>query len=181
MQSTFRPLYRPKSKRAPACCAASGFGSEHLHQLFIVDPLTAWSTDRTRRERTATPRSPRQARRDSSDRLASRRGRRASIRLGRQVRPDARRSEGWAVIRERPGCRAGGAGHFATGMSVSDIDAPLIRIDPRIMDGTPVFVGSRLPGANRLGREDAGNSWERIVASWPFLTPAHADTARPVG
>jgi len=46
------------------------------------------------------------------------------------------------------------------------------------MGGVAVFVGSRLPVATLLACVSAGNSWERIVASWPWLTSAHLDAAR---
>ena len=41
-----------------------------------------------------------------------------------------------------------------------------------------MFVGSRLPVTTLLACVDAGHSWERIVASWPWLTSAHLDAAR---
>ena len=46
------------------------------------------------------------------------------------------------------------------------------------MGGVAVFVGSRLPVATLLACVGAGNSWERIVASWPWVTQAHLDAAR---
>jgi uncharacterized protein (DUF433 family) len=46
------------------------------------------------------------------------------------------------------------------------------------MDGVAVFVGSRLPVTTLLASVDAGHSWERIVASWPWLTLTHLDAAR---
>lgn len=57
-------------------------------------------------------------------------------------------------------------------------DLPLIHSDPEILGGTPVFVGSRLPVTTLLACLDAGNSWERIMDSWPWLTPAHVEAAR---
>jgi len=57
-------------------------------------------------------------------------------------------------------------------------DSTLIHCDSRIMGGVAVFVGSRLPVATLLACVDAGNSWARIVASWPWLTPDHLDAAR---
>ncbi len=41
-----------------------------------------------------------------------------------------------------------------------------------------MFVGSRLPIATLLACVDAGNDWDRVVGSWPFLTPAHVEAAR---
>jgi len=61
---------------------------------------------------------------------------------------------------------------------VTTAPLPLIYSDPDILDGVPVFVGSRLPVATLLACLDAGDEWERIVASWPWLTPAHVDAAR---
>lgn len=58
------------------------------------------------------------------------------------------------------------------------MSSPLIHCDPDILGGTAVFVGSRLPVKNLLAALDAGNSWERIVASWPWLTAAHVEAAR---
>lgn len=55
---------------------------------------------------------------------------------------------------------------------------PAIEVDADTMGGTPVFAGSRLPIATLLACVNAGNAWERIVASWPFLTPAHVEVAR---
>ncbi len=54
----------------------------------------------------------------------------------------------------------------------------LIHCDPRVMDGVTVFVDSRLPVATLLACVNAGTPWERIVASWPWLTLAHLDAAR---
>lgn len=61
---------------------------------------------------------------------------------------------------------------------MNDVAPPLIHSDPNVLGGTPVFVGSRLPVATLLACVDANDSWERIVASWPFLTQAHVDAAR---
>lgn len=41
-----------------------------------------------------------------------------------------------------------------------------------------MLAGSRLPVATLLACVDAGDSWERIVESWPFLTLAHLEAAR---
>ncbi|WP_405048253.1 DUF433 domain-containing protein [Rubrivivax sp. JA1055] len=54
----------------------------------------------------------------------------------------------------------------------------LIHRDPDVLGGTAVFVGSRLPVTTLLACLDAGDSWERIVASWPWLTAAHVQAAR---
>ncbi|MBS0437095.1 MAG: DUF433 domain-containing protein [Proteobacteria bacterium] len=57
-------------------------------------------------------------------------------------------------------------------------DEPLIHRDPDVLGGAVVFVGSRLPVTTLLACLDAGNSWERVVASWPWLTTAHVEAAR---
>lgn len=59
-----------------------------------------------------------------------------------------------------------------------DLDhPPVVHCDPETMGGTPVFVGSRLPATTLLACVRAGDSWERIVASWPWLTPQHVEAA----
>ncbi|WP_298829471.1 DUF433 domain-containing protein [uncultured Piscinibacter sp.] len=55
---------------------------------------------------------------------------------------------------------------------------PAIHADPGVMRGVPVFAGSRLPIRTLLACVDAGEDWERLVKSWPFLTPAHIEAAR---
>ena len=55
---------------------------------------------------------------------------------------------------------------------------PLIHSDPDILGGVPVFIGSRLPIATLLECVNAGDSWDRLVESWPWLTQAHLDAAR---
>lgn len=57
-------------------------------------------------------------------------------------------------------------------------DEPRIVEDPDILGGIAVFAGSRLPVTTLLACVDAGNSWERIVESWPWLTAEHVETAR---
>lgn len=54
----------------------------------------------------------------------------------------------------------------------------LICREADVMGGSAVFVGSRLPVTTLLACVDAGNAWERIVASWPWLTLEHLDAAR---
>lgn len=56
--------------------------------------------------------------------------------------------------------------------------SPLIHSDPDILSGMPVFVGSRLPVEALLACVDAGERWDRLVESWPWLTPAHLEAAR---
>ena len=47
-----------------------------------------------------------------------------------------------------------------------------------VLGGTAVFAGSRLPIATLLACVDAGDSWARIVASWPWVTVEHVEAAR---
>lgn len=61
---------------------------------------------------------------------------------------------------------------------MSTVPSPLIHSDPGILGGTPVFVGSRLPVATLLACVDAGDSWERLLNAWPWLTSAHVEAAR---
>lgn len=49
---------------------------------------------------------------------------------------------------------------------------------PRRDGRAPVVAGSRLPVATLLACIDAGDSWERLVESWPFLMVAHVEAAR---
>lgn len=62
-----------------------------------------------RRERTTTSRNPRSTRSQPASRPTPDGGGRAAIRLGEQVWRLAHRGEGWSIVRERPGGRAGGA------------------------------------------------------------------------
>ena len=57
-------------------------------------------------------------------------------------------------------------------------DAPAIQTSPDILGGEPVFAGTRLPVRTLLACVNAGDGWERIVASWPWLTPRHLQAAR---
>ena len=50
--------------------------------------------------------------------------------------------------------------------------------DPDVMGGVPCLAGSRLPATTLLACVNAGNEWERIVDSWPWLTPAHVAAAK---
>ena len=55
---------------------------------------------------------------------------------------------------------------------------PRVVVDPEIMWGTPCLAGSRLPARTLLDMVDGGDARERVLASWPWLTPAHVDAAR---
>lgn len=50
--------------------------------------------------------------------------------------------------------------------------------DPSIMGGVACLAGSRLSAQTLVHMVDGGNAWERIVASWPWLTPDHVEAAR---
>jgi uncharacterized protein (DUF433 family) len=54
---------------------------------------------------------------------------------------------------------------------------PFVTSDPEVMDGTPVFAGTRLPVETLLACVAAGTDWERILHSWPWLTPEHLSAA----
>jgi uncharacterized protein (DUF433 family) len=55
---------------------------------------------------------------------------------------------------------------------------PRVVSDPDVMLGIPCLSGSRLPARTLLAMVDAGHAWERIVESWPWLTPQHVEAAR---
>jgi uncharacterized protein (DUF433 family) len=57
-------------------------------------------------------------------------------------------------------------------------EEPRIHQDPDVLGGIAVFAGSRLPVTTLLACVDAGDSWERIVASWPWVTAEHVEAAR---
>ena len=55
--------------------------------------------------------------------------------------------------------------------------ASIIRVDPNIMSGTPVFVGTRVPVKNLLDYLVAGDSLERFLDHFPSVTRAQATAA----
>lgn len=55
---------------------------------------------------------------------------------------------------------------------------PVVVVDPDVLAGMPCLAGSRLPAQTLIAMVDAGDTWDRIVASWPWLTPAHVDAAK---
>jgi uncharacterized protein (DUF433 family) len=61
---------------------------------------------------------------------------------------------------------------------MDDAHPPFVTVDPDIMGGVACLAGSRLPARTLLDMVDAGNDWERVVRSWPWLTPQHVDAAR---
>ena len=54
---------------------------------------------------------------------------------------------------------------------------PHVTSDTKVLGGTPVFAGSRLPVETLLACVDAGTTWERILNSWPWLTSEHLAAA----
>lgn len=54
---------------------------------------------------------------------------------------------------------------------------PQVTSDPEVMGGTPVLAGSRLPVETLLAVVAAGTDWERVLDSWPWLTPEHLEVA----
>lgn len=63
-------------------------------------------------------------------------------------------------------------------MTADQHHPPLVRSDPGVMGGVACFAGSRLPVETVLASLDAGVSWARVVASWPWLTEDHVRAAR---
>lgn len=55
---------------------------------------------------------------------------------------------------------------------------PRVVVDPDVMRGAACLAGSRLPAATLVAMVDGGESWERLVEGWPWLTPQHVDAAR---
>lgn len=53
-----------------------------------------------------------------------------------------------------------------------------VDIDDEIMGGTPVFRGTRVPLDMVTDSLDRGIPFERLKASYPFLTPELADAVR---
>jgi uncharacterized protein (DUF433 family) len=53
----------------------------------------------------------------------------------------------------------------------------IIRVDPNIMSGTPVFAGTRVPVKNLLDYLAAGDSLERFLDHFPSVTRAQATAA----
>jgi uncharacterized protein (DUF433 family) len=55
---------------------------------------------------------------------------------------------------------------------------PTVVIDPEILNGTPVFAGSRVPIDMLLACVDAGTDMARIRLAYPFVTDEHITAAR---
>jgi len=58
------------------------------------------------------------------------------------------------------------------------MDVPHIESDPAVLGGEVVFEGTRLPVKTLLACVDGGDAWDRIAASWPWVTLAHVQAAR---
>jgi uncharacterized protein (DUF433 family) len=50
----------------------------------------------------------------------------------------------------------------------------VVRVDPNVMSGTPVFVGTRVPMKNLLDYLAAGDTIERFLDHFPSVTRAQA-------
>jgi uncharacterized protein (DUF433 family) len=55
---------------------------------------------------------------------------------------------------------------------------PTVVTDPEILDGMPVFAGSRVPIDMVLACVDAGTDMARIRQAYPFVTDGHITAAR---
>jgi uncharacterized protein (DUF433 family) len=55
---------------------------------------------------------------------------------------------------------------------------PTVVTDPKSLDGTPVFAGSRVPIDMLLACVDAGTDMTRIRPVYPFVTDEHITAAR---
>jgi uncharacterized protein (DUF433 family) len=53
----------------------------------------------------------------------------------------------------------------------------VVRCDPQVLGGTPVFVGTRVPIKNLVDYLAAGDSLERFLDHFPSVTRAQAVSA----
>jgi len=53
----------------------------------------------------------------------------------------------------------------------------VVHIDPEIMSGTPVFVGTRVPLYNLFDYLEAGDSLDKFLTSFPSVTREQAIAA----
>lgn len=60
---------------------------------------------------------------------------------------------------------------------VEQADA-LVVTDPEILEGSPIFAGTRVPSEVVLGSLAAGIGLDRLQDSYPFLTEAHIESAQ---
>jgi uncharacterized protein (DUF433 family) len=56
----------------------------------------------------------------------------------------------------------------------------IVRVDPNVMSGTPVFAGTRVPVKNLLDYLAAGDSLERFLDHFPTVTREQAVAALEV-
>ena len=55
--------------------------------------------------------------------------------------------------------------------------APVVHSDPRILGGTPVFVGTRVPAKTLFDYLEAGDSLDRFLDQFPTVTREQAVAA----
>jgi uncharacterized protein (DUF433 family) len=53
----------------------------------------------------------------------------------------------------------------------------VVNVDPEIMSGTPVFIGTRVPLYNLFDYLEAGDSLDKFLASFPSVTRDQAIAA----
>ncbi len=53
----------------------------------------------------------------------------------------------------------------------------VVHVDPEVMSGTPVFVGTRVPLYNLFDYLEAGDSLDKFLASFPSVTREQAVAA----
>jgi uncharacterized protein (DUF433 family) len=53
----------------------------------------------------------------------------------------------------------------------------VVHVDPEIMSGTPVFVGTRVPLYNLFDYLEAGDSLDKFLASFPSVSREQAIAA----
>jgi uncharacterized protein (DUF433 family) len=56
----------------------------------------------------------------------------------------------------------------------------IVRVDPNVMSGTPVFIGTRVPVKNLLDYLAAGDTLERFLDHFPSVTHEQAVAALEV-
>jgi uncharacterized protein (DUF433 family) len=66
---------------------------------------------------------------------------------------------------------------FVRARDVEQADS-MVRTDPQIMGGAPVFAGTRIPIDVVLSSLAGGASMSRLKASYPFLTDTHIHAAK---
>jgi len=67
------------------------------------------------------------------------------------------------------------AGNLPLASYVERMNLPRITIDPAICTGKPCIRGLRFPVARLLGLLAAGETREKILASYPYLGPEDMD------